>query len=69
MHRKRSRLTGWKLYALGTPLVFVFMFVLLALRTRVGYYRTTKLAVLLTEVTAFAALGTIAWIWSIKARK
>jgi len=45
------------------------MFCFLALRTRVGYYRTTKLAVLLTEVTAFAALGTIAWIWSIKARK
>jgi len=69
MHRKRSGLTGWKLYALGTPVVFVFIFCLLALRTRVGYYRATKLSVLLTEITAFAALGTIAWLCSIKARK
>jgi hypothetical protein len=35
----------------------------------VGYYRATKLSVLLTEITAFAALGTIAWLCSIKARK
>jgi len=61
--------TEWKLYALGTPVVFVFMFCFLALRTRVGYYRTTKLSVFLTDITVFAALGAIAWLWSIKAGK
>jgi len=60
---------GMVLYALATPVVFVFVFCLLALRTRVGYYRTTKLSVLLTDITVFAALGTIAWLWSIKAGK
>jgi uncharacterized membrane protein YqjE len=67
--RKKPLLAGWRLYVLGTPLVFIFIFVLVALSTRPRHYRSTKLSVLLIEWIVFAALGTLGCVWSMRKGK
>jgi hypothetical protein len=61
MKRERPLLTGWKFYIFGTPIIFLFMFIVLTLSTRFRRFSTEGPRVVFSVIAVVAAIAT-AWV-------